>query len=465
MGHKSGKDARQVGWERPVVAIVGRPNVGKSTLFNRLSGRRQAITDDHSGITRDCIAVGVQWNDCRFTLADTGGLVPFSKNEIESAVRDQTERAVELADVVLLVCDATTGATATDCEIAQMLRRNRVESLAVVNKLDHPGQDSLLGDFFSLGLGTPVPVSAASGRLSGDLLDLLTARFKALDTFPEPRKETDAIRKETDAIRVVLAGRPNVGKSTLMNRLAGNKVSIVHHKPGTTRDTTDIHIHWGGRNFLLMDTAGVRRRPRIDDPVEYYSSLRASRAIEHADVTMAMIDAVEGVTAQDAKIMSKIIDSGSGMAVVVNKWDAIETPKDAGQYADRIRDRFPFLGDYPVVVLSALTGSRVSRCLESAGAVFESRCRRVSTARLNRFFRKAIAERAVRGKGRAINILYATQQAVSPPSFVVFADRPELVPDSYSRSLEKSLRQEFGFEGTPLRILWRTRHGKRKSAG
>ena len=458
MGNKSGEDARQVGWERPVVAIVGRPNVGKSTLFNRLSGRRQAITDDHSGITRDCISVEVQWNGCRFTLTDTGGLVPFSKNEIESAVRAQTERAVERADVVMLVCDATAGATATDCEIAEMLRRNGVESLAVVNKLDRPGQDSLLGDFFSLGLGTPVPVSGASGRLSGNLLDLLTARFEALETPSEPRKETDAIR-------VVLAGRPNVGKSTLINRLAGNKVSVVHHKPGTTRDTTDIHIHWGGRSFLLMDTAGVRRRPRIDDPVEYYSSLRASRAIEQADVTMAMIDAVEGVTAQDARIMSKITDSGSGMAVVVNKWDAIESPKDAGHYADHIRDRYPFLEDYPVVVLSALTGSRVSRCLETAGAVFESRCHRVPTARLNRLLTKVTAERAVRGKGRAINILYATQQAVSPPSFVVFSDRPELVPDSYSRSLEKSLRKEFGFEGTPLRILWRTRHGKRISAG
>ena len=311
----------RIGFLRPLVAIVGRPNVGKSTLFNRLAGRRKAITDDLPGITRDCITVEVEWNGCRFTLMDTGGFVPFSKDEVESEVRAQAERAVQQADVVMLVCDATAGATATDCEVAELLRRNHAESLAVVNKLDHPGHEaSLLGDFFSLGLGAPIPVSAASGRLSGNLLDLLTARFDDLEKPPEAGEEADAIR-------VVLAGRPNVGKSTLMNRLAGSRVSIVHHLPGTTRDTTDIRIHWRGRRFLLMDTAGVRRRRKIDDPVEYYSSLRAGLAIERADVTLAMIDAVQGVTTQDARIMSKILDSGSGMAVAVNKWDVAEPPK------------------------------------------------------------------------------------------------------------------------------------------
>ena len=443
---------------RPLVAIVGRPNVGKSTLFNRLAGRRQAITDDHPGITRDCIAAEVEWNGCRFTLMDTGGFVPFSKDAIESAVREQTERAVEQADFVMLVCDATAGATATDCEVAEVLRRNRVESMAVVNKLDNPGQeDSLLGDFFCLGLGTPIPVSATSGRLSGNLLDHLTSRFE----FRETPAQT---RDETDTIRVVLAGRPNVGKSTLMNRLAGSLVSIVHDRPGTTRDTTDIRIQWGGRRFLLMDTAGVRKQCRIDDPVEYYCSLRATRAIEQADVTLAMIDGVEGVTAQDARIMSKVLDSGSGMAVAVNKWDVVDSPKDAGKFAEKIRGRYPFLRDFPVVVLSALTGGRVSRCLETAAAVFDNRRRRVPTARLNRLLRQVTANRAAGGSARAVNILYATQQSASPPSFVVFSDHPELVSDSYSRNLERRLREAFGFEGSPLRIFWRSRHGKGKSA-
>ena len=457
MSDKSKERGRQIGLTRPLVVIVGRPNVGKSTLFNRLSGRRQAITHDHPGITRDCISVEVEWNGYRFTLIDTGGFVPFSKDVIEAAVRAQTERAVEQADIVLLLCDATEGATAADCEIAEVLRRNRVESLAVVNKLDHPGQeDSFLGDFFSLGLGTPIPVSAASGRLSGDLLDRLTARFESVE---RPAKAL----KEEEAIRVVLAGRPNVGKSTLMNRLAGSRVSIVNDLPGTTRDTTDIGIQWGARRFLLMDTAGVRRRPRIAEPVEYYSSLRVSRAINQADVTLAMIDAREGITVQDARIMSRILDSGSGMAVAVNKWDVVDSPKDAGKFADNIRDRYSFLRDYPVVVLSALTGNRVARCLETAAAVFDSRRRRVPTARLNRFLRQVRGKSAARGSSHAVSILYATQQSVSPPSFVVFADHPELVSDSYSRHLEKSLREEFDFEGSPLRISWRSRHGKRKS--
>ena len=457
-------NGESTGWDlttgllRPLVAIVGRPNVGKSTLFNRLAGRRQAITDDHPGITRDCIAVEVEWNGCRFTLMDTGGFVPFSKDAIESAVRGQAERAVEQADVVMLVCDATAGATATDCEVAEVLRRTGAESLVVVNKLDHPGQeDSLLGDFYRLGLGTPIPVSAASGRLSGDLLDSLTARFEARGTAADAREEGPAIR-------VVLAGRPNVGKSTLMNRLAGSRVSIVHDRPGTTRDTTEIRIEWEGRRFLLMDTAGVRRRRRIDDPVEYYCSLRAARAIEQADVTLAMIDAVEGVTTQDARTMSRILESGSGMVVAVNKWDAIDFPKDAGQFADSIRGQYPFLRDFPVVVLSALTGSRVSRCLETAAAVSDSRRRRVPTARLNRHLRQ-VTNSAARGSGRSVNILYATQQSVSPPSFVVFADHPELVSDSYSRHLENSLREAFDFEGSPVRIFWRSRHRKGKSAG
>jgi GTP-binding protein len=458
MSGKSAERDRRIGLVRPLVAIVGRPNVGKSTLFNRLAGRRQAITDDHPGITRDCIAVEVEWNGCRFSLMDTGGFVPFSKDAIESAVREQAELAVEQADIVMLVCDATSGATATDCEVAEVLRRNGVESLPVVNKLDSPGQEeALLGDFFSLGLGTPIPVSAASGRLSGDLLDLLTARFEV----PEA---TSGSGEEADAIRVVLAGRPNVGKSTLMNRLAGSRVSIVHQRPGTTRDTTEIRIHWGGRRFLLMDTAGVRRRRRIDDRVEYYSSLRAARAIEQTDVTLAIIDAAEGVTTQDARIMSKIVDSGSGMAVAINKWDVVDYPKDAGQFANSIRDRYPFLRDFPVVVLSALTGSRVSRCLETAASVFDSRRRRVPTARLNRLLGQVTAKSAARGSGRAVKILYATQQAISPPSFVVFADHPELVSDSYSRNLEKSLREEFDFKGSPLRIFWRSRRDKRKSA-
>ena len=424
--------------------------MGKSTLFNRLSGRRQAITNDRPGVTRDCITVEVEWGGRRFTLMDTGGFVPHSTDSMETAIREQAESAVVQADIVLLLCDGRSGPTDSDAALAGVLRRSQVPALAVVNKLDNPEQEhTAIGDFFALGLGTPIAVSAATGRLSGDLLDTVVARIEVVGCQDKAEAST--------AIRLVLAGRPNVGKSTLMNRLSGFRVSIVHETPGTTRDTTDFRIHWRGHDFLLMDTAGLRRRTRVEDDIEYYSSLRATNSIAVADVTLALVDAVEGATAQDARIMTQIVESGSGMVVAVNKWDAVEGPKDISEFTQRLQDRFPFLRDFPVVVLSALTGSRVSRCLETSARVFDNRRSRVATARLNKLI-QSVEDRVMPSSGgREIKILYATQQRAAPPTFVIFANHPELVSDSYRRHVEKSLRNEFGFEGAPLRLYWRAR--------
>ena len=440
----------------PVVAIVGRPNVGKSTLFNRLSGKRKAIVDDRPGVTRDCITVQVHWNEHQFTLVDTGGFMPFSKDSIEAAIREQVERAIAEADVVLFVCDAKVGVSAIDADVAKILRHSSVESLLVVNKLDHPGnEDVLLPEFYRLGLGDPIPVSAVSGRLSGNLLDLITAELDPLKINSEYKSE--------DVIKLVLVGRPNVGKSTLINKLAGFKVSIVNNRPGTTRDSTDTAIMWKHKSFLLIDTAGIRRSSRMEGQIEYYSSLRAMDSIKQASVALVLVDAVDGVTTQDARIMAKIIKEGCGMVIVVNKWDSVSKPKDSGKFVAETVSRFPFLRDFPIVTLSALTGSRVHRCLEAAANVRESRGRRIPTGKLNRLLEDVRSRVSAKGSGLEVNILYATQQGIDPPTFVLFADRPDLLSGSDTRHFEKCLRKEYDFAGSPMRIYWRSRNKKAKS--
>lgn len=438
----------------PVVAVLGRPNVGKSTLFNRLTGLRQAITDDEPGVTRDRVLSEVEWSGFRFALVDTGGYVPDSADAMEVAVRHQAESALEEADVVLLVCDGSAGVTQLDREVADLLRRRAMCCVLAVNKMDHPEQLRYEGEFYELGLGDPWPVSAATGRQSGDLLDALVDRLRELD-LPPAQEDDDS------SARVVIAGRPNVGKSTLINRLAGLEVSIVADEPGTTRDSTAIRISWEGRDFVLMDTAGLRRRSRIDGQIEYYSTLRASSSIQEADVVIVILDGREGLASQDARIMSQVIEAGRGLVVAVNKWDLVEASESgAEEFRRNLCDRLPFLRDYPIVFVSALTGRRVTRCLESAHRAYLSCHTRVQTAQLNRCVEDVSRQLSPSAGGREIRLLYATQHAVAPPTFVIFCNRADLVGDAYRRYLENNLRREFGFVGAPLRITWR---GRRRS--
>ncbi len=433
----------------PIVAILGRPNVGKSTLFNRLIKVRQAITDDAPGITRDIIHAHTEWNGRTFTLMDTGGYVPDSVG-LQGLVREQAQQALDEADLVIFLCDGDAGVTALDREVADMLRRREQPCLLAVNKMDHPEQQRDISEFYSLGLGEPFGVSAATGRHTGDLLDAVVERFDLVETMADSHGGK--------SIRVVLAGRPNVGKSTLVNRLAGYRVSIVDDRPGTTRDATDIRISWNSRDFTLVDTAGLRRRARIGDQVEYYSVLRATNSIEGADVVIVLLDAGEGETTQDGRIMAHALDSGCAMVVALNKWDLVDAEsRDRKSHESALRSRFPFLVDYPVMCISALTGSRVSRCLEAVAQAFDNYSSRVSTSQINRCVDRAAAQLGLAVEGKEVKLLYATQSCVGPPTFVIFSNRPDLVTEAYKRYVKKALRKEFGFAGTPLRILWRRR--------
>jgi GTP-binding protein len=389
----------------------------------------------------------LEWNGVNFTLMDTGGLSPHSKETMAAVVSEQVVLALDEADLVIFLCDAASGLTSVDLEVADILRRRGCPCLLVVNKMDHPDQTRSVAEFFRLGLGDPIPVSAATGRYSGDLLDHVVAGFSDLDL--------DDSTPDTQ-IRVVIAGRPNVGKSTLINRLCGRRVSIVDDQPGTTRDTTDTRIRWRDREYLLMDTAGLRRRSRVVDQVEYFSSLRAADTIGQADVVVVLLDAQEGGTVQDARIMSKVIDEGKGLVVAVNKWDLMAGEARQDEFSDNLRRRLPFLLHYPIVFLSALTGKKALQCLGSAARVFDRCQTRVSTSQLNRCV-ETWRGRFPPSGGKDIRLLYATQHATGPPTFAIFANRPDLISASYKRFVENNLRREFDFEGTPLRIHWRRR--------
>lgn len=444
--------------ERPVVAIVGRPNVGKSTLFNRLLGARWAITDDLSGVTRDRIFAPAEWSGRRFTLVDTGGYVLSSTDAIETAIREQVETAIGEADVVVLVCDVQVGLTDLDRQVAEILRRQPHPKLLIANKADTATTVGKIDEFYALGLGDPFPVSAATGRRSGDLLDAILALF--------PDDDLGAGDVDDGLIRVALAGRPNVGKSTLTNRLAGHQVSIVHDQPGTTRDTTHIRLEWRDTQLLLMDTAGLRRRTKVDDDIEFYSGRRAVNSIEHADVVVVLIDAVEGCVMQEARIMEQVLETGCALVVAVNKWDIEDAHGEgADEFRDDLRHRYPFLRDYPIVFISGLTGRRVNRCLEAIARVGKNRQQRVSTAQLNRVLRETCAAHPPTGNGKEIRLLYATQHAIKPPTFTIFSNMPQSIPSQYKRFMENRLREHFGFEGTPLRILWRKRSEKKIPRG
>ncbi len=443
---------------KPIVAIVGRPNVGKSTLFNRLLGHRQAIIEDLPGTTRDRLYGEVTWNDRSFILVDTGGLL-MSDEEIASLpiadivqrTREQALLAVEEADTAIFMVDVVSGLVPGDEEIAQQLRQMDKPVFLAVNKADNEERRLNAVEFYALGLGDPWPLSALHGTGVADLLDAI------VEVVP-PAVEEEV--EDEGVVRIAIVGRPNVGKSQLLNSLLGQDRAIVSAIPGTTRDALDTPLTWGGRKFILIDTAGIRRQGRIQTGVERYSVIRALRAIERADVAVVLVDATEGVTAQDAHITGFVTQAYRGIVLLLNKWDLVE--KDAytfDAYVRHVRESLRYLDYAPILSISALTGQRVPKVLETALFVYDERCKRIPTALLNDLIRDAVAAQSPHSKvrGRHIRIYYATQADVAPPTFVFFCNYPEALHYSYKNYLENRIRHIFGFSGAPLKLVFRPR--------
>jgi len=433
---------------KPLVAIVGRPNVGKSHLFNRLVGQRLSIVEDTPGVTRDRLYAEADWNGRSFDIVDTGGIEPTTDNEILLFMREQAEIAIATADVIVFVTDIHSGVTASDQEVAQMLLRSRKPVLLAVNKMDKVGQtDPEIYGFYSLGLGDPIPVSAVHGHGTGDLLDACVALFP-----PEEAEEED-----DDTIKVAIIGKPNVGKSSLTNRILGEKRVIVSEVAGTTRDAVDSAIENEHGKYIFIDTAGLRKKSRVNDRIEKFSVLRAQMAIERANVCLIMIDAREGVTEQDTKVAGLAHEAGKASIIIVNKWDLIE--KETGtmeQMRKQIMHDLIFLNYAPILFISALTGSRVDRIYELINFVYTQSCMRISTGNLN----SVLADATMRvqpptDKGKRLKIYYMTQTGVCPPNFVVFVNSRDLFHFSYQRYLENQIRAVYGLEGTPIRMVVR----------
>jgi len=454
---------------KPIVALVGRPNVGKSTLFNRLIGHRRAIVEDLPGTTRDRLYGETEWNGVVFTVVDTGGLeivdsskqrglqdrpVPLSTASagLIEEIRAQAEVAIAEADVIVLLVDTLDGLTPADEDIAQVLRRAARPVMVVANKADNEARRQAAVDFYALGLGEVYPVSALHGTGVGDLLDEIVA------ALPPAMGEEE----EPEAVKIALVGRPNVGKSSLLNRLLGEERAIVSPVPGTTRDSIDTYLTWEGQPLLLIDTAGIRRRGRIDRGIEKYSVLRAVKAISRADVVMLLLDAQDVVTAQDAHVAGYILDENCSVIVLVNKWDAVE--KDTytmDAYTQRIRAELKFLDFVPVLFISALTGQRVDKILPLALQVRQERTRRIPTAELNRLVEEIKVRHPPPHKGvRQLKLLYATQAGVDPPTFVFFVNDARLVHFSYERYIENQIRRQYSYLGTPIKLVFRSRKEK-----
>jgi GTP-binding protein len=433
---------------KPLVALVGRPNVGKSTLFNRLIEEPLAIVEDVPGTTRDRIYADAEWGGITLSFIDTGGLVPGSVDDLEASVREQVEIAIAEADLIIFLVDVNEGPTASDLEIARLLRRSSKPVLLAANKADNESRRREAVEFYALGLEDPYPISALHGTGTGDLLD---AVLKALPSEPwdEP----------TQGTRIAIVGRPNVGKSSLLNALLGQERMIVSEKPGTTRDSVDSVIDWQGELVTLIDTAGIRRRGRVTPGIERYSVLRAMRAIQRADVALLLLDATEGVTEQDAHIAGYVVQEGKGLVVVVNKWDLVEKDTHTMHYYTHdIREALKFVAHCPLVFVSASTGQRVKKTIDVALRVQEARSLRVSTGELNRIVSDAVAEHSPPSKrGKRMRIYYVTQVGVAPPHFVFFVNDPELVHFSYKRYLANQVREAFGFEGSSLAMSFRRR--------
>lgn len=435
---------------RPVVAIVGRPNVGKSTLFNKLVGTRLSIVDDKPGVTRDRIYGDCEWLGHRFLLVDTGGIEPRADDVILSQMRAQANIAIATADVIVLVTDLRSGVVATDQDVANMLQKSGKPVILCVNKCDSVGApDPEFYEFYNLGMGDPIAVSAVHGHGTGDLLDAVIAYFP-----PESEEE-----EEDDTIKVAVIGKPNVGKSSLINRISGQERAIVSDIAGTTRDATDTRIENQYGKFTFIDTAGIRRKSKVTDAIEKYSIIRARTAVERANVCVIMIDATEGFTEQDSKVAGIALDQGKDCIVVVNKWDAVE--KDGNtmrEYKEKLAVDFAFMKFAPFVFISAKTGQRVDRLFEQIAYVYAQSTMRISTGKLNEILGAATARvQPPTDKGKRLKIYYMTQASVCPPTFVFFVNNAQLFHFSYQRYLENQIREVFGLEGTPVRFIIRER--------
>jgi GTP-binding protein len=453
---------------RYIVTLVGRPNVGKSTLFNRIVGQRLAVVDGRPGTTRDRLHAEAEWNGVSFIVVDTGGIEALATSEAVlaqdsapyvQAMRAQAEMAIRDADAIVLITDVNAGLTAGDEEVAEILRRARGPVLVAANKADSDRRGDDAVEFYALGLGTVYPISALHGIGVADLLDAVVAAIAGDDAEALPPSEPEA---EDETVRISIVGRPNVGKSSLLNRLLGEERAIVSPIAGTTRDAIDTTLEWEGTPITLVDTAGIRRRGKVEPGVEQYSVLRALRSIQRADVALLVIDGVEGVTAQDAHVASFILEDWASVVVVVNKWDAVEKDSQTmAQYTQWLRESLRFLDYVPVLFVSALTGQRVDEILPTALAVHAARFRRVTTGELNRLVRDALLRHAPPSKrGKPLKIYFVSQPSVAPPTFVFHVNDPELVHFSYSRYLENRLREAYDFTGTPLRLLFRQREHK-----
>ena len=438
---------------KPIVAIVGRPNVGKSTLFNQIGKRRVSIVDDMAGVTRDRIYMDATWLDKDFTLIDTGGIEIKSADKILTEIRAQAQIAMEEADAIIFVVDGRAGLTAADEDIGKILRGADKPVVVAVNKIDNLNLEAETYEFYNLGLGEPIGISASNALNLGDLLDAV------IKTFPQAEEET----RDEDEIRIAVIGRPNVGKSSLVNAMLGEERVIVSDVPGTTRDAIDTHFFSDGTKFTLIDTAGMRRKSKIEDAVERYSVIRSLRAIDRADVVLMLIEAPVGVTEQDKKIAGYAHDSGKGCVLVVNKWDIFPNKHDrsTNRFTDELRDRLGFLQYAPVVYISALTGQRVDRVTELVKFVAEQQSMRIQTSVLNELIRDAVAVNPPPSKkGKSAKIFFVTQADIRPPKFILFVNEPELLHFSYLRFIENRLRESFGFEGTPLKFIVRKHNQK-----
>lgn len=434
---------------KPIVAIVGRPNVGKSTLFNIFANSRISIVEDTPGVTRDRLYADTEWLDNEFMMVDTGGIEIMNTDKIAVSIRQQAQIAIAEADVILFVCDARAGITHEDAEVAKMLRQSKKPIVLAINKADSPKQEMEIFEFYNLGIGEPIPVSAANHLGLGDLLDAVVEKFPETSAYGEDGNE--------DEIKVALIGRPNVGKSSIFNTLVGEERSIVSDVAGTTRDAIDTPVIREGQKFLFIDTAGMRRKARIDEPIEKYSIIRSLRAVDRSDVVLMVIDAIDGVTEQDKKIAGYAHEAGKGIVLVVNKWDLYDKDNTSTlRYTENLRRELVFMQYAPVVFVSAMTKQRIHRLPEVIHYVAEQNAMRISTSVLNQVVEDAIAiNPPPTEKGQRLKILYATQVKIKPPKFVIFVNEPEIMHFSYQRYLENKLREAFGFEGTPLQMIIR----------
>ncbi len=435
---------------KPIVAVVGRPNVGKSTLFNKLAGKRLSIVKDTPGVTRDRIYADAEWLNYTFRVVDTGGIEPKTDDVLLKYMRAQAELAIDTADVIVFVTDAKAGMTDADMEVGNMLRRSKKPVVVAVNKMDNMTDLTPVYEFYALGLGDPFALSAEQGKGIGDLLDEVVAHFP---------KEAEAEEDEEEILKVAVIGKPNAGKSSLINRLLGEERVIVSDIAGTTRDAIDTTVEYQGKKYVFIDTAGIRRRSRVNEDIERFSVIRAVSAVERADVAVVMIDAEEGITEQDAKIAGLAHDNGKAVIVAVNKWDAVEKDdKTIYRFTEQVNQVLSFMPYSQKIFISAKTGQRVTKLFELVDQVAENHSKRVPTGVLNDVLYEAMAvNQPPSDKGKRLKIYYMTQVSVKPPTFVVFVNSKELMHYSYTRYLENRLRENFGFEGTPLKFIIRER--------